>query len=240
MRYRFASPLICSLVTLLNDSLPCSSSASFFQDYTTGTHNELFSTLESRSTAYWDGFWEQQIRWFWNRGILPNLEFLFLYFLVVLANRMTLSEQVSSRLVQKKTFTKTISEFYVLTAARRIGLSEAATRGNVRIPVLSSIAVNAATWIWSIPLTAEMSPWWETLVSIQAVFWWRTVSGGLPLHTVCWHTRRLAIFNTKARNKANENIPMNRTWHTQHQTSAMSNHRCLTTLSWLVFPPYQK
>ena len=55
---------------------------------------------------------------------------------------MTVSEQVSSRLVQKKTFTKTISKFCALTVTRRIGLFEAVSKDKVWILVLSSIAPN--------------------------------------------------------------------------------------------------
>ena len=55
---------------------------------------------------------------------------------------MTVSEQVYSMLVKKKRIGRPISEFCVLTAARRIGLFEAVSKGKRRIPVLSSIAPN--------------------------------------------------------------------------------------------------
>ena len=143
--------------------------------------------------------------WFGNCGIIPNLQLRWLYFFVLIADRMTVSEQVSSRLVQKKSIGRPISEFCVLTAARRIGLSEAVSKGKVWIQVFSSIALNILIQIWSIPLTVEMPLWWEALISIQALLWWRTEMGIPPKHRVCWHTRQSAIFGPKAGNKVNEN-----------------------------------
>ena len=69
----------------------------------------------------------------------------------------------------------------------------------------SLIALNTPIQIRSITLTVDMSLWWEALVSIQALIWWRTASGYSTKHRVCWHTRWSVIFDTKARNKANEN-----------------------------------
>ena len=50
-----------------------------------------------------------------------------------------MSEQVSSRLVHNHTMERSISEFCALTAARRIGLFEAVSKGKVWISVSHSL-----------------------------------------------------------------------------------------------------
>ena len=158
-----------------------------------------------RGAVRWNGFQMGKTRRFGNHGILPNLELLSSYLCIGLTDRMTVSWQVSSRFVQKKRIGSPKSKFCFLTVARRIGLFEAVLTDKVRISVLSSIALNIPIQIWSIPLTVEMSLWWETAPVIQAILWWGCEMGVSPKHRVCWHTRQSAISDPNASEAGKEN-----------------------------------